>query len=130
MNRDHYQPPIPTPRTHAPHVDVVHTSYGQDVTTEDQDYEEPRRLPSSTKRYRPLSERERHAIQRQQPRTIIRYEGERSYHQLPPSVRQRIQPEYQTQPVRHKRRIHPLTYVGLAALLMIVGWIGVTKLLS
>src|SRR5689334_16625971 len=119
-----YQPPVPTFRTHRSDSS---TNYGNERTTEE--YEEPPRLPTSTIRHRPLTERDKRTIRKQQPRTIIRYEGERSYSQLPPNVRQRIAaPQYQQ--VRYKHRIHPLTYIGGAAVLLLVGWIGITKLVA
>jgi hypothetical protein len=112
---------------------------GQHTTTQEvreQEQEEDRRyetrLPTSTRRYHPLSEtRESRAVRRQGRRDVVIYEGE--VQRLPPLTSRRSQVQTQAPepsiPRSGTRSFHPLFFVGLAMLVMLVGWIGLSSVL-
>jgi hypothetical protein len=131
------------------------TSQGQRITTrhqkiqsqqpaqpdadEDEIYDEvyPTRLPTSTRRYNvsyDLSDEE--VIQQGNKRLHIRYVDvpKRTHAQLPPaSPRQRpyqqdIYEDAEAEPVKQKKKVHWLVFLGIGMIVMLIGWYAFSSL--
>jgi len=95
----------------------------------------PPHMPTSTRRYAPydvgVDVSDEQVIQQGNQRLHIRYVDvpKRRHAQLPPSTptRDHIQDDGE-QPVKHKRKVHWLVFLGLGMMVMLLGWYVLSSL--
>jgi hypothetical protein len=114
----------------------------QPAVDEDDMYEDvyPPHMPTSTRRYAPYDVgadvSDEQVIQQGNQRLHIRYVDvpKRRQSQLPPaSPAQQYQPQrqqdiYEEQPVKQKRKVHWLVFLGLGMMVMLLGWFALSSL--
>jgi hypothetical protein len=100
-----------------------------EIESDEDEYDDdwPPRLPTSTRRYQylpdvPTSNGRVNVVAHYHDQPLRAHR--QPYQQLPPQRPRYTEEVEEIQPTQHRRRMHPLVWIGIFGLFLVLGWIG------